>query len=99
MPVGFSIVGNFVVLVAGRGERMVRKQVLRLEDLLGGLGDVLSRNPASQRRLRLDREAVHRQVWEVEFEGSLQISLPASVDRGWHSEDEIYREVIDASFT
>src|SRR5206468_12289113 len=58
MLLRLSIVGDFVMLVAGRGQRAVCQQILGLEGVLGNFGDVFPRDPASQRRVGLDREAV-----------------------------------------
>ncbi len=87
------------MLEAGGGEPFVRHQELGFVALFWRLDDLAAGSPAAERRVRLDRESVQRDVVGLERERALQISAPVAQERLREREDEIEREVGDPGRT
>jgi hypothetical protein len=89
-------VRDLVVLEAGRGHRLVCVEELFLVLSFGSFDDRAPVGPTGDRSMRLDGEAVERDVCWREREGSLHVVFPIAIQMRGQSEDEVERNVVYA---
>ena len=64
--------------------------------LLRGLTNLPSGCPTPQRRVRLNRQSVDREVGRLEREGKLKVTLPVSAHRLGYPGDQVHGEIGDS---
>src|SRR5437867_12997042 len=94
-----TVVRHFVVLESGRAERLIRREKLMFEDLFWRFLGVVTRDPAPERRVRLHREAVRRDVRQLQRKRRVEIPRPRAPSEFRNGEDQVNGNVSEARVT